>query len=297
MVSYPRPETKARPCSGALMIEEVAVSEQEKLNSSNTMLPMTRRAVFASGFAACALPLRADEAETSAAIFDDFGSEVSDFGNIQITMPDFSDSGSSVPMEIEIPSAMTPADYPKVVRVYAPRNPRPRVIALYFTPACGQAWMSTRVRLGAFQDVIAVAQMADGRVFRATRHVDVTYGACEDAVANDQFPPGWEPSIRIAVPQRVSKNEIFTLRTIINHPMETGLRRDKTGLLVPVRIADRFSCLANGVELFGAKLEPAIAANPYIAFNLRLPETAELAFRWIDTNGDVYERKSRVEVE
>ncbi len=199
-------------------------------------------------------------------------------------------------MDIYVPCDMTEQDHPREVRVYAPRNPRPRVIALYFTPACGEARMSTRVRLDSFQDVVAIAQMSDGKIYEAVRNVNVTYGACEAAVANDQFPPGWAPSIRVAVPEAAAAGEIFTARTIINHPMETGLRRDSSGLPVPIRIAERFTCRANGTVVFAAKLEPAISANPYIAFSLQLTETARLDFEWIDTTGEVYSTQKLVSV-
>lgn len=257
---------------------------------------LRRRTVLGAGFAFFALPSFADESDMLAAIASDFGDSKFEDGTIEIVMPEFSDSGSSVPMDIYVPSPMTDEEHPNVVRVYAPRNPRPRVVALFFTPACGEARVSTRVRLGAFQDVVAIAEMASGETYRAVRHVNVTYGACEDAVANDQFPPGWEPSIRIALPDSVSGNETFMIRTIINHPMETGLRRDKSGLLVPVRIVERFSCRVDGEEVFAAELEPAISANPYIAFNIRLENSADLVFEWTDTTGDQYTRQKRVEV-
>ena len=259
-------------------------------------ISLSRRALLAAGLATCALPLQADEAEMLAAIEEDFGAAALKSGKIEITMPEFSDSGASVPIDTYVPCQMTPDDYPRVVRVYAPRNPRPRVVALYFTPACGEARMSTRVRLDSFQDVVAIAEMSDGETFTAVRHVNVTYGACEDSIANDQFPPGWAPNMRVALPDSVARDEVFTVRTIINHPMETGLRHDKTGLLVPIRIAERFRCLVEGIEVFGVKLEPAVAANPYIAFSLRLSESANLVFEWVDTNGDVYTVPGHVDV-
>ncbi|GGD41939.1 hypothetical protein GCM10011358_27280 [Sinisalibacter lacisalsi] len=252
--------------------------------------------MLGAGLALCALPARADEADMLAAIARDFDAEELQPGRIEITMPEFSDSGQSVPMDLYVPADMTPEDHPRVVRVYAARNPRPRVIALYFTPACGEAWVSTRVRLDSFQDVVAVAEMADGETFRAVRRVNVTYGACEEAVANNQFPLGWQPKIRISTPDQVAPGEIFTVRTIINHPMETGLRYNSSGLLIPVRIVERFSCRIGGEEVFGAKLEPAIASNPYLAFKLRLDESADLEFEWLDTTGEVYRRSARVEV-
>src|SRR5210317_1359426 len=141
-------------------------------------LPISRRAVLAGGLAFCAQRSWGDEADMLAAITHDFGGVSFQSGRIEIVMPEFSDSGSSVPMDIFVPSPMTETEHPSVVRVYAPRNPRPRVAALFFSPACGEARISTRVRLGAFQDVVAIVQMSDGETFRAVRRVNVTYGAC-----------------------------------------------------------------------------------------------------------------------
>ena len=261
-------------------------------------LRLTRRRLLATSISALAVPnlVKAGETEMRAAIVEDFGQTNIVSGKIEISMPEFSDSGSSVPMDIYVPCAMNDYDHPNVVRVYAPLNPRPRLLALYFTPACGEARLSTRVRLGSFQDVVAIARMQNGETFQAIRRVNVTYGACETAVANDQFPPGWNPGIRVALPDRVARDEIFTVRTIINHPMETGLRYANSGLLIPLRIAERFRCLVNGTEVFAAKLEPAIAANPYLAFSVRLQENARFDFEWLDTTGAVYAAQRDVTV-
>jgi thiosulfate oxidation carrier complex protein SoxZ len=260
----------------------------------------TRRGVLCGGVGAglglLGAPLGADEIEMRAAITSDFGAPTLADGQIEIVMPEFSDSGKSVPMDIFVPCAMTAEAHPRVVRVYAARNPRPRVVAFYFTPECGEARISTRIRVDAFQDVVAIVEMADGSRFQGVRRVDVTYGACEDAVANDQFPPGWAPSIRISVPERVAAGEIFPVRTIINHPMETGFRHNQSGLLIPVRIAEQFRCRVGDRTLFSADLEPAIATNPYFAFSLRLQESAELTFEWIDTTGEVYTGTASVAV-
>lgn len=284
------------------LLSKTATRKDAPLQQTYCRLPparrpmISRRHLMATGIAGLTVPAMADEAEMLTAIDSDFGKPQLISGKIEIAMPEFSDSGSSVPMDIRVPCAMTQEDYPHVVRVYAPRNPRPRLVALYFTPNCGEARLSTRVRLGSFQDVVAIAQMVDGTTFQAIRRVNVTYGACETAVANDQFPPGWHPSIRIAAPENVARNEIFTVRTIINHPMETGLRHANTGLLIPLRIAERFRCLANGNEVFSAKLEPAIAANPYLAFSLRLTESSRLDFEWVDTNGEIFSARRDVSV-
>jgi sulfur-oxidizing protein SoxY len=260
------------------------------------MYYLNRRTFILSSTAFISTPILADEVDAINAIKNDFGNYVINEGKIKIDMPDFSDSGASVPMDIFVPTSPSNSNFPRKLNVYAPKNPRPRLLSVVFSEHCGEAHVSTRVRLGSFQDIIAVVENSDGHTYSAKKHVNVTYGACEDIVANDQFPPGWAPKMRISAPKTVLKNEIFTVRTIINHPMETGLRHDKTGLRVPVRIAENFTCIANGTEIIKIKLEPAIAANPYLAFSIKLHENSNLEFIWVDTTGEVYKARTTVNV-
>jgi sulfur-oxidizing protein SoxZ len=265
---------------------------------------LTRRsmclgALSLAAFAAVS-PAWATDADVMAAIAEDFG-DLPDFdsipdGGIVIELPEFSDSGKSVPLTVTVPATMTGQDYPELVAVYAARNPRPRVCRVYFTPACAEASFSTRIRVGAYQDITIMVRMASGEVFRTVRKVDVTYGACEDPMANDQFPPGWTPSIRVSVPEFVPPGGWADIRTIIGHPMETGLRHNASGLLIPVRIAETFTCSADGETVFSVKLEPAIAANPYFAFKLRGDASADLRFEWTDTLGEIYATEARLAV-
>lgn len=253
---------------------------------------MSRRAIcgYSASLLALSLPNLAvgSEADVQDAIAEDFGLTDIASGDVLIDMPDFSDSGKSVPLSVTVPCTMEGLDYPELVAVYADRNPRPRIARVYFTPSCSEATFSTRVRIDSFQDITIVVRMATGEVFKGVRKVDVTYGACEEAIANDQFPPGWAPRIRLAVPETAVAGESVEIRTIIGHPMETGFRHNAQGLLVPVRIAEWFRCFMNDELAFSVKLEPAIAANPYFAFPLRIEQTARLRFEWVDTLGDVY---------
>jgi len=236
----------------------------------------------------------AGDEDVTLAILKDFGRLDIPFGQVEIEMPDFSDSGKSVPLAVNVPCTMTGLDYPETVAVYAARNPRPRIAQAHFTPLCALPKFSTRVRIDSYQDVTIVVRMASGEIFKGVRKVDVTYGACEEAIANDQFPPGWSPRIRIAAPEIVAAGEFANIRTIIGHPMETGFRHNAQGLIVPVRIAEWFRCYANGELAFSVKLEPAISANPYFEFFLKVASDTDLYFEWVDTTGDIYQEKAYI---
>jgi len=89
----------------------------------------------------------------------------------------------------------------------------------------------------------------------------------------------------VNLPQRARRGEIIEIRTLAAHAMETGFRRTQLGEPVPRDIITRFSCSYNGVEVFGADLHPAVAANPLIAFSTIATESGTLEFRWVGDNG------------
>ena len=49
------------------------------------------------------------------------------------------------------------------------------------------------------------------------------------------MPPDWQPIIRIALPGQARAGEVISIRTVITHPMETGLRLDAFNDYVPQR--------------------------------------------------------------
>jgi sulfur-oxidizing protein SoxZ len=78
---------------------------------------------------------------------------------------------------------------------------------------------------------------------------------------------------------------VIEIRTLAEHPMETGFRRTQLGELIARDIIRSLVCTYNGVEVFRAELHPAIAVNPLIAFTTVATETGTLEFRWSGDNG------------
>jgi sulfur-oxidizing protein SoxZ len=91
--------------------------------------------------------------------------------------------------------------------------------------------------------------------------------------------------VLLNVPARAKRGEIIAIKTLISHPMESGYRVGYNGVLIPRDIIDLFVCTYNGVEIFRAKLSPAIAANPYLVFFTVATESGTLDFHWSGDNG------------
>ncbi len=92
---------------------------------------------------------------------------------------------------------------------------------------------------------------------------------------------------RIRMPEQVKKGEVFEIRTMVEHPNESGFRHDNLGRPIPRHIVTSFLCTYNGREAFSAKLHPAMSTNPYMTFFVGAAESGELVFTWKDDQDGV----------
>lgn len=101
---------------------------------------------------------------------------------------------------------------------------------------------------------------------------------------------------RIRLPRSARAGESVLVKTLVNHEMESGQRRDDAGDRVPRRIINRFTASYNGRPVIDMDLEPAISANPYIEFEAIVDGPGEFHFAWHDDNGTVYEHRQEMAV-
>lgn len=101
---------------------------------------------------------------------------------------------------------------------------------------------------------------------------------------------------RVKAPKTAAKGEIIEIKTLISHKMESGQRKDKSGNVIPRMIINNFSAKFNGQEVFGVDILPAISANPFIQFTMKAEESGEFEFTWVDDNGEVSTKKSKLTV-
>ncbi len=99
-------------------------------------------------------------------------------GKIKLDLPSIAENGLVVPLNFEIESPMTEKDYVKNVHFYAEGNPNPLLAAFHFTPLIPKASAQIRIRLAQTQNIVAVAEMSDGKLYMAKKEVKVTIGGC-----------------------------------------------------------------------------------------------------------------------
>jgi sulfur-oxidizing protein SoxZ len=89
----------------------------------------------------------------------------------------------------------------------------------------------------------------------------------------------------IKLPDAAVPGEVIEIRTLIQHPMETGYRPGPNGKILPRDIIRRFTCVYDGEVIFSAELHPAIAANPFLSFTTVATRTGPVTFTWEGDNG------------
>ncbi len=105
------------------------------------------------------------------------------------------------------------------------------------------------------------------------------------------------PRPRIKLPKTAKAGEVIVIKTLINHPMESGQRKGRDGKVIPRQIINKFTCEFNGKPVFSCDIDPAISANPYLEFSAKPTESGTFKFTWVDDNGSSYTAEQSITVQ
>jgi len=83
------------------------------------------------------------------------------------------------------------------------------------------------------------------------------------------------------------EGDVADVRVLMAHPMETGLRKDSAGKLVPLHFIQTITAQLNGRTVFSADISQAISRNPVFAFKVKGAKAGDkLSITWQDNKGD-----------
>jgi sulfur-oxidizing protein SoxZ len=83
------------------------------------------------------------------------------------------------------------------------------------------------------------------------------------------------------------KDGVTEVKVLMNHVMETGLRRDPSGELVPALFINEVTAKLNDKVVMQAQWGQAVARNPYLAFKVRGGKSGDkVSISWKDSSGD-----------
>ena len=83
------------------------------------------------------------------------------------------------------------------------------------------------------------------------------------------------------------KDDITEVKMVINHPMETGRKKDDFGQLIPAHFIQQLLVALNGKHVFETQFGAGIAKNPYLTFRIKGAKVGDkLETIWVDNLGE-----------
>ena len=126
-------------------------------------------------------PAEATPAMLASAIQSVTGGAAMRTGKVKLDIPPLVENGNTVPMTVSVDHPMAPEDHVRSIHIFNEKNPQPNVAVFHLSPRGGRAAVSTRIRLGDSQNIVAIAQLSDGTFWSDTAELIVTLPACVES--------------------------------------------------------------------------------------------------------------------
>ena len=93
-----------------------------------------------------------------------------------------------------------------------------------------------------------------------------------------------------------AKDGVTTVKALMTHPMETGLRKDKkTGKKIPAHFIQNVSAKHNGKEVLSTEWGGSVSKNPYLSFKFEGGSQGdEIEISWMDNKGASDSAKAKI---
>ena len=102
---------------------------------------------------------------------------------------------------------------------------------------------------------------------------------------------------RLKYKKTVKVGENVKIKTLAEHEMETGVRRDNiTGIIYPRLIIQSVIAKYNGKIVFKANWFSGVSANPYLAFYITAKESGLIEIEWKDDHATTSYKRGYLKV-
>ncbi|MEO5352689.1 MAG: thiosulfate oxidation carrier complex protein SoxZ [Magnetococcus sp. XQGC-1] len=95
----------------------------------------------------------------------------------------------------------------------------------------------------------------------------------------------------------VKKGELVEIKSLIKHPMESGLRKDKaTDTLIPAHYIESVVVEYGGKQVLKATWTGAVSKDPFFSFFVKADATGPLKMTWKDNKGQSFDASTTITV-
>lgn len=218
-------------------------------------------------------------------------------GLIAIEMPERAEDAGIVPVTLR---AMLPPGDTRVLKAFTlviDENPAP--VAATFKIGAGVTMISTRVRVNAYTNVHAVAELSDGGLYVVDTYVKASGGCSAPMAKNPEEAKANLGVMRLrqfAPPSAAPASVVREAQIMVRHPNNSGLQRDQVSLLyIPLFIVRALRVWQGDQLVLEMDGGISISENPNIRFSYRPNGAPAFRAEAVDTDGNVFKGEWPVE--
>lgn len=91
------------------------------------------------------------------------------------------------------------------------------------------------------------------------------------------------------------KDGVADIRVLMNHPMETGQRKDSAGKVIPLHFIQNLTVKLNGKTVIEGQISQAVSRNPVFSFRVKGAKQGDkIEISWLDNKGETNKTETAV---
>ena len=205
-------------------------------------------------------------------------------GVIALETPYRANDAAVVPVSVTALVPQTAQRYISKLTLVIDENPAPVVGTFGFFPQNGLASLSTRVRVNAYTNVRAVAEMNDGSLYMATNYVKAAGGCSAPAGKDHEAAMARLGQMRFRQIGDWRAGEPAEAQFMVSHPNYSGMQTDQvTQLWIPADYVRTITLSMDGEPVLTFDGDISMSENPSVRFYVKPKPGATLSAHVTDT--------------
>jgi sulfur-oxidizing protein SoxY len=205
---------------------------------------------------------------------------------IELETPKRAMDAAIVPITITAKFIQSQDRYIKKLYLVIDNNPSPLAAVFHFPGKYNWETLSTRVRVNAYTDLRAIAEMSDGNVYMVNNYVKASGGCSAPSLKDPAAAAAQLGKIKFRLPQTYAPGDLVAAQLLIKHPNNSGLQFDQVSrFYIPADFIRTIQVTYNGEEVFTADTDISISEDPSIRFGFVPDETGVLEVHVKDSKG------------
>ncbi|WP_298425712.1 quinoprotein dehydrogenase-associated SoxYZ-like carrier [Rhodoblastus sp.] len=186
-------------------------------------------------------------------------------GVVTLQAPERAEDAALVPMTV----TLTPADKVKALWLIIDDNPMPVAAHMVFGPAADPHELKFRVRVNAYTNVHAVAQLQDGSLVADAKFVKASGGCSAPMGEGEEAALKGLGEMRLKLAGAAQPGVPVEAKLMVRHPNFNGMQMNQlTRMYTPARYIDKISVSDGAAKVFDLESGISLASNPVLSFGL-----------------------------